>query len=382
MSDRIPAEVFPPGELLRDELQARSWTQEDFASILGRSQRDVNDIINAKRSITPRTAMELAEALGTSAELWLKLQAAYDLHTTQLEGDGGAVAHRARLFTKAPVKKMVDRGWIEGSDNAAVIEERLLDFFGIRTLDETPLLWRHAARKASSYEQITPFQWAWLCRARQLSQGVHADGFTDLRFEACLDELRACLHEREACRDVPRILAKAGIRLVIVQALPGGKLDGATFWLDRSSPVIALSFRYDRIDWFWFTLLHELGHVKERDGLTDQRVPLDVNVTGSIDDPGAPGFERRANRFAASYLVDQTALRDFIARVKPLFYTKKIVEFARRHRVHPGIVAGQLQSLKAIPYSHGRELLEPVREVVTDVALTDGWGHRPSVTAA
>lgn len=381
MSDRMPAEVFPPGELLRDELQARGWTQEDFAAILGRNPRDVSDIVNAKRSITPRTAKELAEALGTSAKLWLNLQAAYDLYTTELEEDSGSVARRARLFTKAPLKKMVERGWIEGSDNVDVLERRLLDFLGIGSLEQTPHVWPHAARKSSSYESISPAQWAWLCRARHLGKAVHANRFTEKRFEGCLEELRLCLGDREESRRVPSILAKAGIRLVVVKALPGGKLDGATFWLDRYSPVIALSFRYDRIDWFWFTLMHELGHVMRRDGLAGEDIPLDTNVSGSVNDPDAAEFEQRANRFASSFLVDQDALQNFVTRVRPLFYTKKIVAFAKRHKVHPGIVTGQLQSLEVIPYAHSRDLLEPVREIVTDVALTDGWGHRPPVMA-
>lgn len=381
MTDRTPAEVFPPGELLRDELRARDWTQEDFAAILGRSPRDVNDIINAKRTITPRTAKELAEALGTSAQLWLNIQAAYDLHTTELQEDPGSVARRARLFTKAPLKKMVERGWIEGSDSVDVLESRLLDFLDIGSLDQTPRVWRHAARKSSSYDHITPFQWAWLCRARHLAAAVHANNFTDARLETCLAELRLCLHERDECRRVPSILARAGVRLVIVQALPGGKLDGATFWLDYRSPVIAMSFRYDRIDWFWFTLLHELGHVLKRDGLNGDEIPLDTSVAQSIDDPDAPEFERAANQFAANFLVDQADLGGFIARVSPLFYTKKIAAFARRQGVHPGIVAGQLQNMKVIPFAHSRDLLEPVRNVVTDIALTDGWGHQPPVMA-
>lgn len=381
MNDRTPAEVFPPGELLRDELQARDWTQEDFAVILGRNPRDVNDIINAKRAVTPRTAKELAEALGTSAQLWLNIQAAYDLHTTDLQEKPGSVARRARLFTKAPLRKMIERGWIEGTDSVDVLESRLLDFLDIESLDQTPRVWRYAARKSSSYGHITAFQWAWLSRARQLARSVHANNFTEKRLEVCLAELRLCLHERAECRRVSSILAKAGVRLVIVQALPGGKLDGATFWLDRRSPVIALSFRYDRIDWFWFTLLHELGHVLKRDGLNGAEIPLDTNLSKSVGDPDAPAFEQAANQFASGFLVDQEALQGFITRVSPLFYTKKIVAFARRQGVHPGIVAGQLQNMKVIPFAHSRDLLEPVRAMVTDIALTDGWDHQPPVMA-
>ena len=50
----------------------------------------------------------------------------------------------------------------------------------------------------------------------------------------------------------PRILAEAGIRFTIVESLSTAKIDGACLWLDDQAPVIATSFRYDRIDNFWF----------------------------------------------------------------------------------------------------------------------------------
>ena len=65
----------------------------------------------------------------------------------------------------------------------------------------------------------------------------------------------------------------------------------------------------------------------------------------------------------------------FIARVKPLYSKFKIMNFAERIKVHPGIVVGQLQFRKEIPYSHNRDLLVRIREIITRTALTDGWGN-------
>jgi HTH-type transcriptional regulator/antitoxin HigA len=72
-----PAEVFSPGEFIREELEARGWTQGDLAEIMGRPIQVVNGIVIGKKIITPRTANELAAALGTSAEMWTNLQTAY-----------------------------------------------------------------------------------------------------------------------------------------------------------------------------------------------------------------------------------------------------------------------------------------------------------------
>jgi HTH-type transcriptional regulator/antitoxin HigA len=76
------AEVFPAGEYLRDELEARGWTQTQFAEIIGRPVGLVSKIINSKTRITPVTAKEIAAALGTSAELWMRLDTNYQLSIT------------------------------------------------------------------------------------------------------------------------------------------------------------------------------------------------------------------------------------------------------------------------------------------------------------
>ncbi len=79
VTNRVAAEAFPPGEYLKDELDARGWTQDEFASIIGRSAAVVNQIITGKRGISPETASEIGAALGTSAIFWMNLDAAYRL---------------------------------------------------------------------------------------------------------------------------------------------------------------------------------------------------------------------------------------------------------------------------------------------------------------
>jgi HTH-type transcriptional regulator/antitoxin HigA len=76
-----PAEVFHPGEFLKDELEARGWTQGQFAKVIGRPLQVVNEIVNGKKRVTADTAKAIGAAFGTSAELWVNLQATYDLHT-------------------------------------------------------------------------------------------------------------------------------------------------------------------------------------------------------------------------------------------------------------------------------------------------------------
>ena len=77
--DLKPAEAFPPGEYLRDELKARGWTQSQFAQIIGRPLQLVSEIINGRKRITEKTALEIAAALGTTARVWLNLENNYRL---------------------------------------------------------------------------------------------------------------------------------------------------------------------------------------------------------------------------------------------------------------------------------------------------------------
>lgn len=73
----LAAEVFAPGEFIREEIEARGWTQKEFAKILGRPAQTVDEIINGKKEITPAMAIALGKAFGTSADLWLNMQSAY-----------------------------------------------------------------------------------------------------------------------------------------------------------------------------------------------------------------------------------------------------------------------------------------------------------------
>ena len=73
------AEIFPVGEMLADELEARGWTQAEFAEILGRPAQFVSEIISGKKEITRESATQIAAALGTSPEMWLTMQDRYYL---------------------------------------------------------------------------------------------------------------------------------------------------------------------------------------------------------------------------------------------------------------------------------------------------------------
>lgn len=378
MIDRRVAEVFPPGVFIREELEARNWSQTELAEIIGRYTGEVSDLIAGKRGITPDIAKALGSAFGTSAHYWMNLDAGYRLQqSTDTETD--TIARKARLYELAPIREMVKRNWLEPSENIEVLEHNIMRFFGVSDLD-APIEFPHAARRGK--QGITSAQYAWLYRVRQLAYAVHAEPFSSQSFGAGMSELKLLLPSVEGVRRVPKILADTGIRFLIVESLPKTGIDGVTLWLDETSPVVALSMRYDRVDSFWFTLFHELGHVARRDGLKS-KVVIDTDLVGDATptDERESRAEIEASCFATECLIKPSDLDSFIARVSPLYAKSRIISFAARLGVHPGIVVGQLHHRNEISYSAHRQLLDKVRSIVTQSALTDGWGDAPYVTS-
>jgi HTH-type transcriptional regulator/antitoxin HigA len=368
----VTAEAFPPGDYIREELEARCWTQSDLAAIMHRPLRTINEIISGKKAITPETAVGLSQAFGTSPELWLNLETAYRL--SKIDRGDDAVARKARIYRYAPVADMVKRGWIDDTPSIDVLEKRIAEFFEVTSLDEHPTL-NFAARKSTPYEAVTPGQMAWLFRAKHLSATIKVRPFSKNRFASVLSRLKSLANDPEEIRHVPRVLSDAGIRFVVIEHLPGSRIDGAAFWLGENQPVISLSLRFDRIDWVWHTLGHELGHIANEDATS-----LDTNL--AVDEASAsekPECEKRADEFGSQLTIPKNELEEFVIRTRPLFSKKKIVGFATRLGVHPGIVVGQLQYRGQIPYSHSREMLVKVRSTVTSSALTDGWGHQVTI---
>jgi len=362
------ADVFPPGEFLREELEARSWSQTELAEIIGRPVRLINEIIAGKKAITPETAIQLGESLGTSPDLWMNLESQYQL--SKVRTFDTPIKRRAKLYERFPVREMIKRGWITACMSIDVLEQQFRDFFMIADLGDEPTF-SHAARKTDAESAPTIFQLAWLFRARQIASELVTRPYDESALRMALQRLSALRTAPEETRHVDRILAECGVRLVVVEPIAGTKIDGACFWLANNQPTVAMTLRLDRIDNFWFVLRHELEHVLQRHGqdigyILDQE--LDSLSSSRINDE-----EQIANDAAAQFCVDQAEVTGFIARVAPFFKEERVLQFAQRLNVHPGLVVGQLQRLHG-RYDLFRKHQAKVRAFVTNTARTDGWG--------
>jgi HTH-type transcriptional regulator/antitoxin HigA len=365
-AERVPAEIFPPGEFIQEELKERGWTQSDLAEIMGRDTALVSALVTGKRSISPETARGLGAAFGTGAALWMNLEASYQL--SKVDRDD-AIARRSGLYSRAPIQQMVRRGWIRKTNNIVELEVDFQRFYKLRSLEREPDKLAHAARKSSSYNDVSPEELAWLYRVVQMARLIDCPKLSMRRLNEAFKKLQQLLASPEEIRKIPSILREAGVRFMVVEKLPKTKTDGACYWLNGSSPVVILTLRYDRIDWFWHTLMHELEHVRQHDDGV-----VDSEIDQSIGEDDRPEAELRADEAATSFLVPQDELQDFILRVQPFFSKTKIRGFAGRIGVHPGLIVGQLQHRGHISYAHNREMLVKVRDLITTTALTDGWG--------
>ena len=374
------AETFSPGEAVREELEERNWSQRDLAAIMGVQPSIVSGIIKGTKLISLDLARNLAAAFkGTSAQYWINMDTAYRLKLSPQPHVETSV--RSELYKAAPVNEMIKRGWIESSQDAEVLRSRLEAFFEKR-LDELESEPCAARQGTDYYEAQTPAQRAWIRRVRILANAVQAAPFTSSSVGTAIERLRPLMSHAEETRHVPRIMAECGIRFLIVEHLPQTRIDGLCLWLDEKCPVVALSVRYDRLDYFWFTVLHELGHVQKHDGLATILSP-DVDLVGDKATMTniKPEIEQAADRFASEHMIKESEMDNFIMRVKPLFSKVKIQGFALRQGVHPALVIGQLQHKGAIHWSHSREFLVKVRDIITSSALTDGWGQvLPNIT--
>ena len=369
------AQYASAGELVGALLSERGWTKQGLAVALRVDPATVTKVLSGRRSVDAKLALGLADVFDVPPEVFLSLQNRFDL--TRARGEptqSSERADRAHLFGALPVREMIKRGWIEAESprDVPVVERELLRFFGARAVEEIEIL-PHAAKKTDVAGNPTAAQMAWIHRVKQLSAGMVAGPFSDSSARAALHELTPLLASELAARNVPRILAECGIRFVLVESLKGAKIDGACFWLDESRPVVAMSLRHDRIDNFWFVLRHELEHVLQRHGRSE--VMLDAELEGNRAGTGedVAEQERVANRAAAEFCVPPQALESFIARKAPYFRKLDIVGFARLHRVHPGLVAGQLQH-RTGEYRRFREFQTKIRQHVLPSAMVDGWG--------
>ncbi len=370
--------VDPPGVFIKDELEARGWDQSDLAFIVGVSPQQLNPILSGKQGINTRWAQLLGEAFDVNPQFFINLQAMYDLqHSAQPEP---GVRIRANWVSTLPVREMIKRGWIEETE-ADLLDLQMLRFFRVNSKSDIPFLNEdraiaHAAKK-SSYDEISPAQWAWLHRVRMIADTMNAPTYSAEKLRKALPLIRAHMNDKDDFGEIPQILLNCGVRVVIVEALAGSKIDGVCTWLN-GQPVIGLSLRHNRPDNLCFVIRHEIEHVLNEDGKAVQQSHVDVFEPDRNTD-SLPSEEKRADEAAAEFLIPQAKLASFMARKGKWISERDVLAFAARHSIHPAVVVGQIHHRR---YQQGdrrafaflRKYMTDVRENFSNWQYRDGWG--------
>lgn len=369
MTDLKVVGIDPPGSYIKMELDARDWSQRDLAFILGQTEQQLNPLLSGKRAITPDMARLLGDAFGVAPQFFANLQSQYDLANAKTPDP--AVRTRAQLQGAYPVRDMIRRGWIKAAD-AALLQLQVDRFFEADNDLETPSV-AYAAKK-THYDTVNSNQIAWVYRVRQLAKQMDAPVFSAEKLKTKLSQIKSLMIDPESVREIPGILLSCGVRFVVVETLPGAKIDGVCTWIDEQSPVIGMSTLHDRVDNFWFVLRHEiehviLGHGKDSFGIVDNLQGNALSVGDDIDE-----IERLANIAAGEFCVPAKKMDSFYARKHPYFSERDVLGFAALMEVHPAIVVGQLQR-RMDRYDYLRKYQVPVRRFVIERAVTDGWGH-------
>ncbi len=355
-----------PGEVIKRMMEERGWSQSDLAYMLGVTPGTINQLVNSKRPITAEMAKLLGAAFDQPAERFMELQGQWSL--AQAPDPDERVRERIQAQGRFPLREMAKRGWIDdlgksGSPNASSLP-----------VLQGQLDKRHPAASARRSEiHVAPFRRSAACVA--LSGARHrprdADaGLLQGRAREAVARMSEMREAPEEIRHVPRLLEEAGVRFVVVEGLPGARIDGVCLWLDSSTPVIALSLRLDRIDNFWFVLRHECAHVLHGHGKAAAIIDNDL----ASDRQDVSEEERIADTEAANFCVAHEKMHSFFLRKNPYFSDADVKAFSKINRVHPGLVVGQIHNLTK-QYKILRQHLVGVRNFVTSASMADGWGN-------
>ena len=328
-NQQFPIQVPDPIDAIEFRMEQMGLNQRDLMPFIG-SRARVSEVLSRKRPLTLNMLRSLHTGLGIPAAVLLRGEEQATTDDTDDE------------LVRFPFEEMVRRGWLKIGRRASEAETlRVLKAY-LAPLREATSPLRVLTRKTKHVRSDRPIDrhalMAWTARAMELARQIAPRG----RFEpGCLTEevLRGLVHLStldDGPKKAQEYLSKYGITLVIVDHLPQTRLDGAVFFLAPERPVIALTLRYDRIDYFWFTLLHEIGHLIRDFG---------EDIEGFFDDLDSSGGndprELAADAFAQDTLIPLTEWERSPLRSSP--NPAYVRQLAARLGIHPAIVAGRVR---------------------------------------
>lgn len=335
--DIVPQPLsLDPIEAILFRMDQQNLTQKDLVPYIGSASK-VSEVLSRTRPLSLSMIRRLHRGLDIPADVLIMEN---DLH------EAVDLAQDPPLdYTKFPLQEMHKRGLIQAARHGAselklYAEELVQKFF--RSIspnknEPSALLRASMAQNGSrTMDQYALLVWKMciLGKARaQPLQGIYQDGLIN---EAWLRDLVKLSAFEQGPRLAQQYLNHHGIALVIEPHFDKTYLDGAAM-LDGPLPIIGMTLRHDRLDNFWFVLLHELMHVQKH--LSPERTFLADNLDDKIQ--AAESQEKEADAGAAEALIPAQIWNQHAVATTHLH--DDALKLARQLQIHPAIVAGRVR---------------------------------------
>ena len=325
-----PLEAIDPIDAIKFRMKQKGLKQVDLAPYFGTKSR-VSEILNRKRPLTVQMIRALSSGLGLSVDT---------LVGTGVDTQSDSSSIDVIDWKKFPVKEMEKMGWIEQlkSSSKSIVESQLKSFVGAFSDDvESPLAAFKKTLKGDAYSPSSHYKLiAWLSKVvlEAENKSLEQKFNKELISKSFLKELANLSWFDEGPKLAVQYLEKHGVKVVIVPALKGMALDGAALLDKTDTPVIALTLKENRLDNFWFTLLHETVHVWKH-------ICKGSAFVDDLERTTEDKIEAEANRIARDTFIPRTVWKRSEAYLAP--NAVNIDSLARDLKIHPSIIAGRVR---------------------------------------
>ena len=324
-----------PVSAIMFRMDQANLTHRDLVPFIG-SRAKVSEVLAGKRAITMSMARALHQHLGIPADVLL-----------QEPGAGLPETMPGFEYSRFPLRAMAKAGWIphvQGlKDHAEELITELMERAGGRAFAAAPLYRKNDSRRINAKTDDYALRaWCW----QVLAQAGENQPDADYQAGVVTSELLREVARMSVFEDGPikarDLLLQHGVEVEYVSHLPRTHLDGAALRLANGRPVIGLTLRYDRIDNFWFTVLHELAHIGLHLGdCSEETGFIDDHSLRGVQSVGSDTTEQEADRLAQDALIPPEVWGEgeILAEPAPM----AVLSMAWEAQVHPAIVAGRVR---------------------------------------
>jgi len=311
---------------------ARNFTQKELARKLGLKEQQIQRYeADRYSSISLANFRRIANLLGVDWEIRL----------CDRFGGGWNIAHDVSVTeVKKILKHAHANGWFDDEGLTAIAEEEDVNYLQRYVSDQilkygSPSLLRTGLNVEDYSADLLLVAWkARVTRRAEQIISTHDVSYRPLDITWLLELVKLSQYGDGPAR-ARDLLLNRGIVLVAEPQIPGMKVDGAAFLLE-GVPVIGLTLRRDTVDSFWFTLLHEVGHV-----ILHYRTGLSVGFFDDADAASADEVEQEADDFASNILIPEERWKRSPARIAKA--PGVIEKFAKDLGINPAIAFGRIQ---------------------------------------